>query len=1455
MATDVFDTLERPKTKDVFDELETPDGDVFDAVLDSAAAVEAEPREGVWSTGVDLVRDTPVAPYGDLPQVSAQDAPAVVAAANVADEETMRAHELQNFRNQLNPLEDQGQNPLIGAVGSAYGSLANQAAEAIDFLEDDDEVIGEKAGDPKNQRRLDVVRQRLSELNRDPGNTRTSEFSELENEALALSRPLREDTFAGKLARSGASAKEDAAKVPGVAGSISRAVGNVAAFAPSMAAGGPLAGLAVGTAQAVTGAESEGRTAEADALRAAGVTDETQIEEASKAAGLEAASHAALTMPAYLLAGRVGAVAASRIMAGASRTATVAAQTIAATTANVAAGSLIRTLEGGEAMPNLEQFTMDALWGVIHGAGVNASEKAKSRARGELASRGWAQHEIDNPSGMPERFRSGEEQPVSSAMRAPEKVEGFSPEFVGEGEMPPRPGADLPPPDLTAPERRLGPGAANVEEFAPQTQIGAKNASIDAQRTARGLPPLMSELRGTFKQTWERVESAIESNPDLPRDLVDDVLSGERKAITEDDQAALLWRVAELHNRRNTELQRASDENATPEERAQAEADFNAVEKEYQRAEEADRKAGTTESRALSIRRIMVNEDYTFADMSKRATLSKKEPLTLAETQKIKAESEKFQQADKALQQRERQLEEDAPVDPIIKAIEAEARKDPAFTPEVRSLAERISARLEKAADSALKRLRAKGFLQLGSAPDPTIIADMVIYGTAKITKGLLDFGRWSAAMVRDLGRGVEPHLRDVWDAANLRIDEAAAAGGKNKAKVKDAVTKAPAIATAASIGATMRARVDAGEKLTDLRGMVQKLTETLVRGGIKERGALVDAVHDVLKGIDPAITRRQASDAISGYGDFKPLNPDVVKAEVRDLKGQLQQVAKMEDILAGKPLQKTGVERRAPSDEERALIKQVNELARQHGVKVTDPATQLRSILGGIETRLTNRIKDLRAEIAKGALTVKTRTTPATSPKIEALRAELAKAEADHEAVFGKRQMTDEQRLRDFKTRAESRIKDLEDRMARGDFAPRPKRPPLDLSRDPAAVKAAADKERVVREFTKQQAAWKAAQRSAGRKVIDFAKEMLASTRTLITSADLSAPFRQGGVFAIGDLVFNPRRLGRQLLGMLRSTTTERGFQQQESAIRLRPNAALYEKSGLYLADIEGSFTGREENMRTNLAEKIPVVGRVVRGSNRAYAGFLNRQRADAFDAFVEAMGGKDKVTPQDAQFLAKGINDLTGRGEATGSMTGAMNFLARYLFSPRFLLSRFKTLLGAPVLRGAWTGRDAVSLRARRKIAVPYLKFAAALNVLYGLSALNGEEVEKDPRSSDFGKIKIGDTRLDPLAGLAQVATFLGRTVTGETNQGGNVKDQKRSETLLRFARTKLAPVPGIVGDYFAEQTIDRQEPTALGSLRRLTVPISYTEAPEIYEEHGATKATLLQMLGLLGFGLQHY
>ena len=69
-----------------------------------------------------------------------------------------------------------------------------------------------------------------------------------------------------------------------------------------------------------------------------------------------------------------------------------------------------------------------------------------------------------------------------------------------------------------------------------------------------------------------------------------------------------------------------------------------------------------------------------------------------------------------------------------------------------------------------------------------------------------------------------------------------------------------------------------------DIGPLAQKLARTFIAQGIKERNALLDAVHGELKDILPDITRAEVSDAITGRGKFWGPSQDEVSITLRDI-------------------------------------------------------------------------------------------------------------------------------------------------------------------------------------------------------------------------------------------------------------------------------------------------------------------------------------------------------------------------------------------------------------------------------------------------------------------------------------------------------------------------------------------------------------------------------------------
>lgn len=144
-------------------------------------------------------------------------------------------------------------------------------------------------------------------------------------------------------------------------------------------------------------------------------------------------------------------------------------------------------------------------------------------------------------------------------------------------------------------------------------------------------------------------------------------------------------------------------------------------------------------------------------------------------------------------------------------------------------------------------------------------------------------------------------------------------------------------------------------------------------------------------------------------------------------------------------------------------------------------------------------------------------------------------------------------------------------------------------------------------------------------------------------------------------------------------------------------------------------------------------------------------------------------------------------------------------------------------------------------------------------------GATIETDPRSSDFGKLKLGKTRIDPMAGLIQSTVFLSRMASGKTKNlrgkvvpiSGKVPYGSRNvwNVITDFGRMKLAPVPAAIVNARVGTDPVGNEVTPGSTLLNLTVPISYQDILDVMEENGVEAGTALQILSVFGEGVSVY
>lgn len=442
------------------------------------------------------------------------------------------------------------------------------------------------------------------------------------------------------------------------------------------------------------------------------------------------------------------------------------------------------------------------------------------------------------------------------------------------------------------------------------------------------------------------------------------------------------------------------------------------------------------------------------------------------------------------------------------------------------------------------------------------------------------------------------------------------------------------------------------------------------------------------------------------------------------------------------------------------------------------------------------------------------------------------------------------------------TRIKSLQAKLDAGDFTPPPKKDPA-MDREKRQLQF--DYQKLRETYLKGLFEAQLRNRPLAKKIFGTIGETLNTSRAILTSADFSGVLRQGGFIAFG----NPARAAKALGPMFRAFRSEKGAFEVEQEIKSRPNYqdGVYQQAGLYLADdAPASLSKMEEAYMSRWANKIPLVA----GSQRAYTTFLNKLRADSFDAMAATLAKNGTPTAEEAKAIANFVNVATGRG-SLGAANSWGTGLNTIFFAPRYVISRFQILAGQPFYGG--------NARTRKLIAKEYAKYLAGVGIVTSLlAAFLGDDEERgsilgfrvplemDPRSSDFLKVRMGNTRLDPFSGLLQVTTLIERMRTAETKNnageiiplsGDTVKygGSSTTDVLVRFLRSKLSPAVGSALDRREGKNVVGDTVGTKEVIQRGLVPISFGEILETMQEQGVPRGTALSLLSMFGIGLQTY
>ena len=753
-------------------------------------------------------------------------------------------------------------------------------------------------------------------------------------------------------------------------------------------------------------------------------------------------------------------------------------------------------------------------------------------------------------------------------------------------------------------------------------------------------------------------------------------------------------------------------------------------------------------------------------------------------------------------------------------------------------------------------------------------------------------------------------------------------------------------------------------------------LIRDLVERGLTDPNELTKAVLDIVRQEIPEATERQVRDAISNYGKVVNLSQEEIEIEIRKIKRAQRIMSALEDIAQKKRPLRSGLQRDVLGTEERALQKQLKEAMKTLPVDLELEAKNLKTSLDAIERRLLNQIADLQREIDLGEKSVKEKKELPYTDRIKELMAERDAMKAMHEEVFGKPEVTDEQRieraikaterataainkriadneletkrrtpvsnaalevakaelraakerllglqelagipekkrLEQAKNAAKRKILELQDRIARKDYSRRKRTP---LAEDSELAQLRAEKQTIKDEFDKLQYANELKNRSLTEKIIDGIIEAWGITRALRATAEFSFILIQGGFFVVSHPIiaakgiatafshFASQKRSDDFAKRIKSQTWYNGVKEDKLAItetdyKLNAREELFLNGWVnHIWDILGlpaKLAG--EKAYENWKKLNPV-----KAFERANVGALNTIRlARYFDGvrLLELQGKTRLSHPQDYKNIADLVNTFTGRASIGGvDQSKAMSkVLPMIFFSPKMWASTLKTftpysfyhfgkMTSAELGNRGNLGKDnktgKIQVSAAQKMAMAdYMKFVGATGAVVAAFAMkyNNDDDEEtsvsfDPNSSDFLKIKIGNTRIDPWGGRIQMIVLQSRLLSNSmtsTSTGKNLplgvpyKTPTGFGLMGQMTRNKLAPSASLLVKYLDRyenkkgERVDKygKEVAMSDEVINNLYPIYWETINELHAEQPETVALFLDFYGFLGGGVQTY
>jgi hypothetical protein len=327
---------------------------------------------------------------------------------------------------------------------------------------------------------------------------------------------------------------------------------------------------------------------------------------------------------------------------------------------------------------------------------------------------------------------------------------------------------------------------------------------------------------------------------------------------------------------------------------------------------------------------------------------------------------------------------------------------------------------------------------------------------------------------------------------------------------------------------------------------------------------------------------------------------------------------------------------------------------------------------------------------------------------------------------------------------------------------------------------------------------------------------EMSSTAAAVMTTGEVSHLMRQLN----HRLWTRPRAWARSAFITFRSLMSEDYALKASQIINHQGQDAV--KAGLRLNQFGDVSSGlRMEHFRSSFLHKVPIVRNYMDMFERAYVNGINVARLDYFDEGAEIIKRSGKWSDDLGKYVydekvmkqwADTVNNVTGWADieklaGTKHMRTVVSAMNKTMLAPRFTVARWaKHYNYAKTVFGENTPNALRSIMVRDTVKkwLAYNKVAQ-----YAVDA--GYEVETDPKSSDYLKLKKGNTRIGVLGGDTQIPVLLMRLATGETKDTstGEIKEAITNRVAQQYLSGKLSPMVSVAYDYFiAQETFEGED-----------------------------------------------